>query len=162
MGKWTHLDEKGKVDMVDITQKKVSFRKAEAQGEIKLKKETIKAIKQEKIHKGNVFVTAKIAAIQAIKKTSENIPLCHNIPITDIKINFRTQNQKIKAKTSVKTTSKTGVEMEALNGLSTALLTIWDMVKSKEKDEKGQYPKTKIENIEVTKKMKKNRNKDDS
>lgn len=158
MTEWTHLDEEGKINMVDITEKPESFRKAIAQGEIKLKKQTIEAIKKDEIQKGNVLATSKIAAIQSIKNTPNQIPLCHNIPITDIKINFQLEKKRVKAKATVKTTSKTGVEMEALNGVTTALLTIWDMVKSREKDKNGQYPHTKINEIEVLEKKKETKN----
>lgn len=155
MKEFTHLDSDGKIDMVDITDKKDSFRKTIAQGYIKLKKTTIKAIKEDEIQKGNVYATSKIAAIQSIKQTPNQIPLCHNIPITDIEVDFKTTEKKITTQVTVKTTSKTGVEMEALNGVSTALLTIWDMVKSKEKDNEGNYPQTKISEIKVLEKKKK-------
>ncbi|PTD94643.1 cyclic pyranopterin monophosphate synthase MoaC [archaeon SCG-AAA382B04] len=158
MNKWTHLDEKGKINMVDITEKPVSYRKAVARGEIKIKKQTTQAISENQIEKGNVLATARIAAIEAIKNTPNQIPLCHNIPITDTEIGFNVKKKKIEVKTTVKTTSKTGVEMEALNGLTTALLTIWDMVKSREKDKDGQYPHTKIDDIKVLEKVKKTKN----
>ncbi|MCD6301671.1 MAG: cyclic pyranopterin monophosphate synthase MoaC, partial [Staphylothermus sp.] len=97
-----------------------------------------------------------IAAIQAVKKTPELIPLCHNIPITNVKVEYEFLGEdKIKVRVRVKTTSKTGVEMEALTGVALALLNIWDMVKKYEKDEKGQYPETWIEYIKVIEKIKK-------
>ena len=129
---FSHLSEKG-VKMVDITSKDVTVRTAVAEGEIKLKKETIKLIKQNKITKGNVLTTAQIAGIQAVKKTPNMIPLCHQLPINKADIEFDLKNESISVTCSVKTESKTGVEMEALTGVSVALLTIWDMVKSKDR-----------------------------
>jgi cyclic pyranopterin phosphate synthase len=150
---FSHLSDKG-VKMVDITSKDVTVRTAVAEGEIKLKKETIKLIKQNKITKGNVLTTAQIAGIQAVKKTPEMIPLCHQLPINKIDIEFEINDNSIIVICTVKTESKTGVEMEALTGVSVALLTIWDMVKSNEKDSSGQYPDTEIGPIRVTKKEK--------
>ncbi len=150
---FSHLSDKG-VKMVDITSKDVTVRTAVAEGEIKLKKETIKLIKQNKITKGNVLTTAQIAGIQAVKKTPEMIPLCHQLPINKIDIEFEINDNSIIVICTVKTESKTGVEMEALTGVSVALLTIWDMVKSNEKDSSGQYPNTEIGPIRVTKKEK--------
>jgi len=150
---FSHLSDKG-VKMVDITSKDVTVRTAVAEGEIKLKKETIKLIKQNKITKGNVLTTAQIAGIQAVKKTPEMIPLCHQLPINKIDIEFEIKDNSIIVICTVKTESKTGVEMEALTGVSVALLTIWDMVKSNEKDSSGQYPDTEIGPIRVTKKEK--------
>lgn len=140
--------------MVDITSKDVTVRIAVAEGQIKLKKDTIKLIKQNKITKGNVLTTAQIAAIQTVKKTPEIIPLCHQLPINKIDIEFEIKDNLIIVICTVKTESKTGVEMEALIGVSVALLTIWDMVKSNEKDSSGQYPDTEIGPIRVIKKEK--------
>ena len=140
--------------MVDITSKDVTVRTAVAEGQIKLKKETIKLIKNNKITKGNVLTTAQIAAIQTVKKTPEIIPLCHQLPINKIDIEFEIKDDSIIVICTVKTESKTGVEMEALTGVSVALLTIWDMVKSNEKDSSGQYPDTEIGPIRVIKKEK--------
>ncbi|WGI17201.1 cyclic pyranopterin monophosphate synthase MoaC [Methanonatronarchaeum sp. AMET-Sl] len=153
MTDFSHIKD-GKASMVDISTKKNVERTAIASGEIKLKKTTIQAIKNKKIEKGNVLNTARIAGIQAIKKTPENIPLCHPIPITGIDISFKTKKDKIKTTIKVKSIGKTGVEMEALNGVTTTLLTILDMVKSAEKDQHGEYPTTKIENIKINKKTK--------
>jgi cyclic pyranopterin phosphate synthase len=150
---FSHLSDKG-VKMVDITPKDVTVRTAVAKGEIKLKKETIKLIKQNKITKGNVLTTAQIAGIQAVKKTPNMIPLCHQLPINKADIEFEFKDKSISVTCTVKTESKTGVEMEALTGVSVALLTIWDMVKSNEKDSSGQYPDTEIGPIIVIKKEK--------
>jgi cyclic pyranopterin phosphate synthase len=150
----THVDDKG-VKMVDISKKDDVERFCVAEGYIKLKPETIKLIKEHKIKKGNVLTTAQIAGILAVKKTYELIPMCHPLPITSINIDFEIFEDKIKAICSVKTTYKTGIEMEALTGVSIALLTIWDMVKSAEKDENGQYKTAEIFGIRVVEKIKK-------
>lgn len=143
------------MSMVDVTGKEMVYREAVAEGVIKLKPETIDLIKKGLIEKGDVFTVSKITAIQAVKKTSEILPLCHNIPITHVDVSFNYIGlDKIKVLVKVKTTAKTGVEMEALTGVSVALLNIWDMVKKYEKDEKGQYPDTKIEYIRVVSKIK--------
>ena len=140
--------------MIDITSKNVTVRTAVAEGQIKLKKDTIKLIKQNKVTKGNVLTTAQISGIQAVKKTPNMIPLCHQLPINKIDIEFEIKDDSIIVICTVKTESKTGVEMEALTGASVALLTIWDMVKSNEKDSSGQYPDTEIDSIRVVKKEK--------
>ena len=140
--------------MVDISDKADVARQAVAAGEIQLKPDTIEAIKNRQIVKGEVLETARIAAIMAVKRTSFAIPMCHNIPITSIDVKFDLGDDAITATVEVKSTGKTGVEMEALYGVSTALLTIWDMVKSAEKDETGNYPFTKIKSIRVIKKSK--------
>ena len=150
----THVDDKG-VKMVDISKKDDVERFCVAEGYIKLKPETIKLIKEHKIKKGNVLTTAQIAGILAVKKTYELIPMCHPIPITSVNIEFEIFEDRIKAICSVKTTYKTGIEMEALTGVSIALLTIWDMVKSAEKDENGQYKVAEIFGIRVVEKIKK-------
>jgi len=150
---FSHLSDKG-VKMIDITSKNVTVRTAVAEGQIKLKKDTIKLIKQNKVTKGNVLTTAQISGIQAVKKTPNMIPLCHQLPINKIDIEFEIKDDSIIVICTVKTESKTGVEMEALTGASVALLTIWDMVKSNEKDSSGQYPDTEIDSIRVVKKEK--------
>lgn len=150
----THVDEKG-VKMVEVGHKDVVFRKAVAKGRIKLKPETIELIKAGKTKKGNVIATAQIAGILAVKKTPpELIPLCHPIPLTGVDITFEFGEDYIEATCEVRAYYKTGVEMEALTGVSVALLTIWDMVKAVEKDEHGQYPFTRIEGIHVVEKVK--------
>ncbi|ALV63304.1 Molybdenum cofactor biosynthesis protein MoaC [Thermococcus sp. 2319x1] len=149
----THVDEKG-VKMVEVGHKDVVFRKAVAKGRIKLKPETIKLIQEGKTKKGNVIAAAQLAGILAVKKTPELIPLCHPIPLTGVDISFEFGEDYIEATCEVRAYYKTGVEMEALTGVSVALLTIWDMVKAAEKDPNGQYPFTKIEEIKVVEKVK--------
>ncbi len=146
------------VKMVDISEKKELVRIARAEGFIRLKKETIEAIKSGNVPKGDVLTTANIAGILAVKKTPEIIPMCHPIPITSVSIDFELSDEGIKAICTVKSVGKTGVEMEALTGVSVALLTIWDMVKALEKDETGNYPHTAIEYIRVVEKVKRSTN----
>jgi len=140
--------------MVDVSDKPVVKRIAEAEGKIWLQPETIEKIRRGSIEKGDVFSAANIAGILAAKKTPELIPLCHLIPLSKVDVSFDINEKFVTAKCTVVGECKTGVEMEALVGASTALLTIWDMVKSLEKDEKGQYPHTKISEIRVLKKVK--------
>ncbi|MFQ6120346.1 MAG: cyclic pyranopterin monophosphate synthase MoaC, partial [Methanosarcinales archaeon] len=137
-------------------EKSTTKRCAIATGRIILQKKTIDAIKNSKIKKGNVLATATVAAIMAVKKTQELIPMCHQIPITSIDVDFKfeTTDNAITVQVEVKSLSRTGVEMEALTGVSVALLTIWDMVKSAEKDSSGNYPDTIISSIRVIKKVK--------
>jgi len=140
--------------MVDISRKEVVQREAVAVGVIQLKKETVDAIKEGKIKKGDPLLTAEIASILAVKKTHEIIPLCHQLQVTSANAEFELKNNSIIAKCHVIADYKTGVEMEALTGLTVALLTIWDMVKYLEKDEKGQYPSTSIKDVRLLEKKK--------
>jgi cyclic pyranopterin monophosphate synthase len=150
---FTHI-KNGKAQQVDISNKPVASRRALAEGTIELKPETIGAIKQGSIEKGNVLNTATVAAVLATKQTSQIIPLCHNIPLTSIQVNYSLEDSTIKTTVEVTSEGKTGVEMEAITGVSVALLTIWDMVKSIEKDATGNYPVTKIRDIRVLEKIK--------
>jgi len=151
---FTHLSEKG-VHMVEVSDKPVVKRTAIAQGKIYLNHETIELIEKEEIKKGNVLTTAQIAAIGAVKSTHHLIPLCHSLKITGVDVKFDVDPEFIEVEVSVTSLGKTGVEMEAITGTSVALLTIWDMVKSVEKDPDGQYPSTRISDIIVVKKEKK-------
>ena len=150
---FTHIAA-GRARMVDISEKNDIPRLARARGEIVLSEETIEKIKTGNVEKGNVLATARVAAVLAIKKTPEIIPMCHQIQITAIDVDFEIGEGVISAVVEVRTVGKTGVEMEALTGVSAALLTIWDMVKSAEKDESGNYPNTSIRNIRVLEKLK--------
>ena len=145
--------EKG-LEIVDISRKEVSLRRAVAKGRIRIRRETVDAIKTGKVAKGDVLTVAKVSAILAVKKTPELIPGCHPIPLTHIAVEFQIEDGGISVVCRVTSESKTGVEMEALTGVAAALLTIWDMVKEIEKDEKGQYPFTAIESIVVEEKVK--------
>jgi len=140
--------------MVDVSEKREVPRLARAAGDIILSEETVEKIRTGNVEKGNVFATARVAAILAIKKTPEIIPMCHQIPITAIDVDFEIGKGMISVEVKVRTVGKTGLEMEALTGVSAALLTIWDMVKSAEKDESGNYPNTSIQNIRVLEKIK--------
>ncbi len=150
---FTHLKDNG-VHMVEVGQKPVQKRRAVASGEIILDETTVSKIQSQDIKKGNVLTTAQIAAIQAVKNTSSIIPLCHPLNLTGIDVDFEVNDNKIVCTCSVNTMGKTGVEMEAITGVSVGLLTIWDMVKAVEKDENGQYPNTRISEIKVIKKEK--------
>jgi cyclic pyranopterin phosphate synthase len=149
------MRKEGGLNIVDITRKKTSFRRAVAEGDIVLREETIKAIKNNDVPKGDVLTVAKTSAIISVKRTPEIIPGCHPIPLTHVGIYFKIKGSKIIAVCEVSSESKTGVEMEALTGVTIALLTIWDMVKEMEKDDKGQYPYTSIGNIRIVEKVKK-------
>jgi len=141
--------------MVDVTRKAEVFREATATGSIKLKTETVDLIETGKILKGDPLYTAKIAGVLAAKKTSELIPLCHPLPLTNVEVTVKVSNKTtVEAIATVKTKAQTGVEMEALTAVATALLTVWDMTKQYEKDSAGQYPSTAIDNVHVVKKFK--------
>ena len=141
--------------MVDVSGKAEIFREATAKGKIRLRPETVNIIREEKIAKGNPLYAAKIAGVLAAKKTSELIPLCHPLPLTNVDVEAEIVDKtSVEVTVIVKTRAQTGVEMEALSAVSVGLLTIWDMVKQYEKDAAGQYPNTSIENIHVVKKTK--------
>jgi len=143
------------MSMVDVTAKPEVYREATARGTLKLKSETIELIKEGKVEKGDPFYTAKIAGVLAAKNTSSLIPLCHPLPLTDVKVDIEmVDDSSVQVEATVKTRAQTGVEMEALVAASMALLTIWDMTKQYEKDAQGQYPHTLIQNIRVVRKVK--------
>jgi cyclic pyranopterin phosphate synthase len=131
----THIDAKGEASMVDVSAKPVQRREAVARGEIRLQRETIKLIQSDKIAKGNVLATARLAGIMAAKKTGELIPLCHPLPITHCEVNFEIprSNDRIVISGSAKIAAQTGIEMEALTAVSVAALTIYDMCKAVDK-----------------------------
>ena len=133
MSKFSHLNRKGNVKMVDVTEKVPTVRIAKAEGRITLLPETVLAITDDAIPKGNVLTTAKIAGIQAAKKTAELIPMCHQINLSFVDIEFDIQTESIVIKSIVKTKEATGVEMEALTAVSSAALTIYDMCKAVDK-----------------------------
>ncbi len=142
--------------MVDITGKSVVYREASAYGRIKLRKETIEAIKRGEVEKGDPLQVAAVAGILAAKKTPELLPMCHPIEITKVEVDcFVEDDEHVACRSRVKAVARTGVEMEALTAVSVALLNVWDMVKKLEKDERGLYPETRIEAITVTEKVKK-------
>ncbi|MFQ5815432.1 MAG: cyclic pyranopterin monophosphate synthase MoaC [Candidatus Hydrothermarchaeaceae archaeon] len=149
----THLTEKG-VRMVEVSGKGDVRRTARASGKITLRNVTIERINAGEVEKGNVLTTAQIAATLAVKKTPDLIPLCHPLQITGVDVSFEVGETEIEAIVEASCVGKTGLEMEAITGVSVALLTIWDMVKSMEKDEEGQYPVTRIHDIRVLEKRK--------
>ncbi|MFC6718748.1 cyclic pyranopterin monophosphate synthase MoaC [Natrialbaceae archaeon GCM10025810] len=150
----THTTDEGEVQMVDVGDKPDSERRAVAAGVIRLRPSTIEAIREDQVGKGDVLATARVGAIQAVKHTWETIPMCHQIPITNVDTDFSLGEDRIELEVAVETTGKTGCEMEALEGVTTGLNVVWDMVKAVEKDEDGQYPETGIENVRVLEKEK--------
>jgi molybdenum cofactor biosynthesis protein MoaC len=133
MNDFSHLDKKGNVKMVDVTDKVVTTRIAKAEGKIFMLPETILAIQNDVLPKGNVLTTAKISGIQSAKKTAEMIPMCHQLNLSFVDIEFEMQDNVILIKSTVKTKESTGVEMEALSAVSSAALTIYDMCKAVDK-----------------------------
>jgi cyclic pyranopterin phosphate synthase len=140
--------------MVDISDKPVVFRKATAAGVITLQPGTLKAIGKGEIRKGDPLAAARLAAIAAVKKTPELLTFCHPIPLDTVEVDFEVRADSIEVKVTAVAWAKTGVEMEALVGVANALNTIWDMTKYLEKDDAGQYPKTRISDIRVVEKVK--------
>jgi cyclic pyranopterin phosphate synthase len=141
--------------MIDISDKPPQLRVATAEGVIKLRPETLRLIKEGKIEKGDPVQISTIAAIMAVKKTPEIVPLAHPILIEGVQVEHVFEEpDKIRVRVTVKSHGKTGVEMEALVGVSAALLAIWDVVKKYEKDDKGEYPFTSINEIRVLEKKK--------
>jgi len=140
--------------MVDVSGKPDVARRALASGEIVLQELTLASIRDGRVEKGDVFESAKVAALHAAKRVSEALPYCHPIPITATNVRLEAKEDRIVATVEVKATYKTGVEMEALYACAVALLTVWDMVKKQEKDEGGQYPHARIENLRVVEKEK--------
>jgi len=140
--------------MIDVSEKPVIHRKAEATGTIYLSSKTIEEINAGRIKKGNPLQVAEVTAMNAAKQTHLLIPHCHQIPLDAVSVDFQVSKGSIEARCFVRAQAKTGVEMEALVGVSAALNTLWDMVKYLEKDEQGQYPDTRITDIRVLKKEK--------
>jgi cyclic pyranopterin phosphate synthase len=149
---FTHVDSGGDAQMVDVGEKADSQRRAVARGEIRLSESTLDAIRADEIGKGDVLATARIGAIQAVKHTWETIPMCHQIPITNVETDFSVGEEALDCTVAVETVGKTGCEMEALEGVTTGLNVVWDMVKANEKDEDGQYPTAAIEDVRVIEK----------
>jgi cyclic pyranopterin phosphate synthase len=148
--KLTHIDRRGEASMVDVSEKVISLREAVAGGEIRLQKATIALIQSNKVAKGNVLATARLAGIMAAKKTGELIPLCHPLPISHCEVNFDVpeSGDRISITASAKISARTGVEMEALTAVTTAALTIYDMCKAVDKT-------MRITNVKLISKTKK-------
>ncbi len=134
MQRLTHIGGDGRAQMVDVSAKPMSKRRAVASGKIQLKRATLELIAKDQIAKGNVFATARIAGIQAAKQTAHLIPLCHTLPLGDVKIDIVTSNEGAEVTCAAQTVAQTGVEMEALVGTTVALLTIYDMCKAVDKE----------------------------
>jgi cyclic pyranopterin monophosphate synthase len=129
----THIGADGRAQMVDVSSKPPSIRTAVAIGKIQLRGETLDLISKDQIAKGNVFATARIAGIQAAKQTAQLIPLCHTLPLGEIKIDIVASDDFAEVKCTARTIAQTGVEMEALTGVAVTLLTIYDMCKAVDK-----------------------------
>lgn len=134
MKKLTHTDNEGKAVMVDIGTKEIQHRIAKASGNISLKGETMKAIGENQMKKGDVLTVAQIAGINAAKETGKLIPLCHNIVLDKVSVTLTLKKDSVLAESEVSCTGRTGVEMEALTAVSVALLTVYDMCKAIDKE----------------------------
>lgn len=136
MKEFSHIDSEGRAKMVDVSDKKESDRLAIARARVKLNRETYTMVKNQEIKKGDVLTVAKVAGIMAAKNTSNLIPMCHPINITSIDLDFSLDDENclIEIRGSAKINAKTGVEMEALTGVSVAALTIYDMCKAVQRD----------------------------
>jgi cyclic pyranopterin phosphate synthase len=140
--------------MVNVGDKPDTARRAVARGTIYLRPSTVDAVRSNSVEKGDVLATARVGAVQAVKHTWETIPMCHQIPITNVDTDFDVREDRIVLDVAVETTGKTGCEMEALEGVTTGLNVVWDMVKAAEKDADGQYPETRITDVSVVSKEK--------
>ena len=136
MAEFTHLDENGRVRMVDVTNKKPTVRSAVAQGRISMTPETFNKIQNQTVKKGNVLETARIAGIMGAKQTAALIPMCHPLHVTHVQVDFfpESDSSSIRIESTVRATDQTGVEMEALTSVSIAALTIYDMCKSHDRE----------------------------
>jgi cyclic pyranopterin monophosphate synthase len=134
MTKFSHIDDKGKANMVDVGQKPIQQRSATARGFITLSHETLRLIRDNQLKKGDVLTVAEISGIQAAKRTSDLIPLCHPLQLTKAEVKTNVQGNGVEVTATVKCNGQTGVEMEALTAVSTALLTIYDMCKAVDKE----------------------------
>jgi len=149
----THVSD-GEASMVDVGAKPDSARRAVARGRLALSPASVAAIRDDAVEKGDVLATARVGAVQAVKHTWETIPLCHQIPITNVDADFAVDDDGVTLSVAVETTGKTGCEMEALEGVTTGLNVVFDMVKAVEKDDGGEYPTARIEDVHVVKKTK--------
>ena len=144
-----------KIDaIVDITNKEDTVRIATASGILRLNQNSIGAIRNKSVKKGDVIEASTVAAIQAVKETPRIIPHCHPIPLQACDVNWNIENDLLRCTVTVKATYKTGIEMEAITGVCAGLLCALDMVKSFEKDEQGLYPKTTIDEVKIINKVK--------
>ena len=130
---FSHLDERGQARMVDVSSKEPSQRRAVARGRVRMATEVARALRQGEIGKGDVLAVARVAGIQAAKRTSELVPLCHGLAISSVAVDFEVLDDSVGIEATVETIDRTGVEMEALTACSVAALTIYDMCKSKDR-----------------------------
>jgi len=142
------------VRMVDVSSKSEVLRIARARGCIELRKETIDLIKQGRVEKGDVFTVSSVVAMNAVKSLPSILPFCHPLRIDHVDVEFYIESSRVCVEVEVRTRERTGAEMEALYGVMTALLNVWDMVKKYEKDETGNYPYTRITDVVVLRKVK--------
>ena len=147
MDRLSHIGSDGRAEMVDVSAKPISARTAIAKGKIKLQRKTLDLISKDRIAKGNVFATARLAGIQAAKQTAHLIPLCHTLLLSDVKIDIVAARDGAEVACTARTVAQTGVEMEALTGVVVALLTIYDMCKAVDK-------KMQIADVRLVKKTK--------
>ena len=133
MKRLTHIAADGRAQMVDVSKKPLSARTAIAKGRIALAKKTVALVRKNEIAKGDVIATARIAGIQAAKRTAHLIPLCHTIPLSEVKMDIELSGNGAEVTCTARTVAQTGVEMEALTGVAVALLTIYDMCKAVDK-----------------------------
>ena len=134
MKRLTHIAADGRAQMVDVSSKPLSARVAVANGRIALAKETVALVRKNEIAKGDVIATARLAGIQAAKRTAHLIPLCHTIPLSEVKVDIDLSDDAAEVTCTARTVAQTGVEMEALTGVAVALLTIYDMCKAVDKE----------------------------
>ena len=135
MSEFSHFDEKGNAFMVDVSEKNITRRSATAQGKIRVSKEVLDAVLGKSLKKGDVFTVAQVAGIMGTKRTADLIPMCHPLSLTNAKVTFEVDEEarEITVRCTAATDGKTGVEMEALTGVSVTLLTIYDMCKAIDK-----------------------------
>ena len=131
---FTHFNEQGRARMVDVTEKAVTDRVAVAAGRVYMNAETLAAVKEGRIKKGDVLAVAQVAGIMAAKRTWDNIPMCHPVPLTGVDISFEFEETAVAIRASARCKAETGVEMEALSAVSAAALTIYDMCKALQRD----------------------------
>ncbi|NHN40840.1 cyclic pyranopterin monophosphate synthase MoaC [Halorubellus sp. JP-L1] len=149
----THVED-GAASMVDVGDKPDTARRAVARGRLSLRPGTVAAVRADEVEKGDVLATARVGAIQAVKHTWETVPLCHQIPITNVDTEFTLEDDAVALSVAVETTGKTGCEMEAVEGVTTGLNVVFDMVKSLEKDDDGEYPVAETNEVRVVEKEK--------
>jgi len=134
MNSFSHLDAQGQAHMVDVGDKPIQSRWATAAGCLTCSPETIRQLREEALPKGDVLGVARLAGILAAKKTAEWIPLCHSLPLNQVSVDFQVEADRIVISATARTSAKTGVEMEALTAVSAAALTLYDMMKSADKN----------------------------